>query len=178
MDEIIHSGVRDDKWRILGWRIFTMWGMVVIVTQQSYIFNRLDAFVLQKWINLFCWGMNKEKWGEKRLCNDSLLPMLPYLFISQRNIAFQSFSFDESFCLDNTPIRNTQNKPLLVFKWHILYRHPTFVLWDGGRTRGKSCTWTRWTCVSRLPIIQWSVSRWRLFGVIFQCYWSEVGLNQ
>ncbi len=54
MDEIIHSGVRDDKWRILGWRFFTKCGMVVIVTQQSSIFKRLDALVLQKIVYSFC----------------------------------------------------------------------------------------------------------------------------
>ena len=155
-----------------------MWGMVVIVTQQSPIFKRLDALIMQKRVNLLSWCMNKEKRGEKRLCYDSLLSLLSYLFISQRNITFQSFSLYECFCLDNTPKRNTQNEPLLVFGWYILYRHPTFVLLDGGRTRGKSCTWTRWTCVGRLPIIQWGISSLWLFGVTFQCYCSEVRLNQ
>ena len=155
-----------------------MWGMVIIVTQQSSVFKRLDALILQKRVNLLSWCMNKEKRGDKRLRDDSLLSLLSYLFISQRNITIQSFSLYECFCLDDTPIRNSQNEPLLVSRRHILYRHPIFVLLDGGRTRGKSCTWTRWACVSRLPIIQWSVSRWRLFGAIFQCYCSEVRLNQ
>ena len=96
--------------------------------------------------------------------------MFLHFFVSHRNITFKSFCFYKCFCLDDTPICNSQNEPLLVSRRHILYRHPIFVLLDGGRTRGKSCTWTRWACVSRLPIIQWSVSRWRLFGAIFQCY--------
>ena len=92
MDEIIHSCIGNDKRWVLGWRIFAMRGMVVIVTQQNPVFKILDVLILQKRVNLLRWGMNEHKRRNKRLCYDSLLSLLPYLFIPQRHIAFQAFS--------------------------------------------------------------------------------------
>ena len=101
--------------------------------------------------------------------------MLHYLLVPHRNITFQVFCFYKTFCLDDATIRYSQYEPLPLFYKRIFYRHPIpDITRNGGHTRGKSCTWTRWTCACRLPIIQWSVSHNRLCGVIFQCCCSEV----
>ena len=142
-DKIVHRLVSNCEWRITFRVVLTISSMVKVVAEQGSTFFCPNLIAVNQSFYLFCCSMNKEKRGEKRLRDDSLLSLLSYLFISQRNITIQSFSLYECFCLDDTPIRNSQNEPLLVSRRHILYRHPIFVLLDGGRTRGKSCTWTR-----------------------------------
>lgn len=142
-DEVVHRLAADGEGRIAVRVVLTLDGMVVVVTQQGLAFGGVALPVIEQSIHLVFCVSDKHEGREKRFCDDAPLSLFPYLLAAQRNVTFHALGFDERLCLNDTTIRNSQNKPLSVCIRHILYRHPTFVLRDGGRTRGKFCTWTR-----------------------------------
>ena len=103
-DEVVHGFISDYEWWIAVGIVLKMDGMVKVVAEQRFAFICNNLVVVEQSFNLLCCCIEKNKGGEEWFGGDSLLALLPYLFILQRNITFESFSFYKCFSLDDTSI--------------------------------------------------------------------------
>ena len=82
LDKVVHSFISDrERWIAVG-IVLAMDGMVKVVAEQGSAFICHHLVVMEQSFNLFCCCMNKDERGEEWLRDDSLLALLPYLFIS------------------------------------------------------------------------------------------------
>lgn len=103
-DKVVHCFILDcQRWIAVG-IVLKMDGMVKVVAEQRSAIICHDLVVVKQSLNLFCCCMNKEERGEEWFGDDSLFALLPYLFILQRNITFESFSLYIGLCFVNASI--------------------------------------------------------------------------
>ena len=170
LDEVVHDFIADDERRIAVGVVLAIRGVVIVIAQQRAWLGWDHVLVVENCIDLILWRVDENEGRDKRLGDNVLLAMLRNLLITHRGITFYVAVINNLLCFFYSAVWHSHYKPLLTMFMDILYRHPILVFLDGGSAGCNFSTVTLWAGVSRLPILQWSVSLDRLRILFFHCY--------